>query len=1279
MLRPSGEPTGGEAAARQLGVEVLGGRELSLDSDGSLALPGDVKVIWWHCEAGPLPGGMQSAKVKQALLDWLEAGHGLFLSGTALSYVQPLGLEAAGVRLGQAGNDDFVAGLHPGAAAEHPVYAGFERGAPIRLTSAGYPAFSDFHGSGGPSGGVLIGNAHPDAGERPFVEYAYGNGRIIALGWRLPYYGLPDNAHRGNLERLTGNILRYLSKGEWFGQIEDSRTRVALAQLGQFNVEAMRRAIEDLTAAFPDRYSRGEEYLASLDRLPGVLAEVERNDPSATAEAKQVLAHLNQALLDNPLLDFERLLLIKRNPGRLGLPQNWQSNSDLPKTGYDSEIAVLSPVSPDGELTTIFRPEGGEFVGDVDLHFDGTRMLFSMPSEKGPWRIFEMNADGSDLRQLPLVEEPDVDNYDACYLPDDNIIFTSTAPFVGVPCVTGSSHVANLYHFDRDTGDIRRLTFEQDHDWCPTVLNNGRVLYLRWEYSDIPHFVSRILFHMDPDGTQQMEYYGSNSYWPNAVFYARPIPRHPTKFVGVVGGHHDRPRMGELVLFDAAQGKHEADGVIQRIPGYGKRVEPIILDGLTASSWPKFLHPYPLSDKYFLVACRPTAGSNWGIYLADVFDNLTLIKELDGCALLEPVPLRSTPRPPVIPPKVDPQRDDALVYLVDIYDGNGLAGVPRGTVKTLRLFTYHFCYHGMGGQVNRVGIDGPWDIKRIMGTVPVEPDGSALFRVPANTPLSVQPLDEKGQALQLMRSWMTAMPGEVLSCVGCHEPQRAGPVAATPTAAVRREASEITPWYGPTRGFSFDREVQPVLDRYCVTCHDGSPEGDGKAGPDLSRRPMVHPEGPDNGYRRGSRFSPSYLALRRFVRAHTIESDIHLLMPGEFCADTTHLVQMLRKGHEGVELDDEAWKRLTTWIDLSAPAHGTWHEIVGHQKVDHMRDRRRAMDKRYAGRDEDPEAIIQVSYPAGAPSVSPSPPANNPGEPPACPGWPFDADEASRRQAAGGEWQRTIDLGDGVTLELVRVPAGEFVMGDVNGCADESPQAAVRIDRPFWIATSEITNQQFGLFDPAHDSRLEGGDYLQFSIEERGYPVNDPSQPVCRVSWDRATAFCRWLSDKTGERFTLPTEAQWEYACRSGTDTPLWYGAADSDFAPFANLADARLKHIDTFAPWSLPSGAIYPWRPAVDSVDDGHRVSAPVGSFAPNPWGLRDMHGNVAEWTRSPLQPYPYGEDSSGDAESGGDKVVRGGSWYELPERARSAFRLAYPAYRGDYDDGFRVISEAQ
>jgi formylglycine-generating enzyme required for sulfatase activity len=1050
------------------------------------------------------------------------------------------------------------------------------------------------------------------------------------------------------------------------------RINQAFRQIQQISPETLKLAVNDLIQTFGDRYPNGPKWRTQLADLSNysdaayysVRNGLQNGDAAVLPQAEAIIALAREILLANPLLDFDRLLLVKRNVQNLGLPNNWEGNSDLPPRGYDNEIVTLSPISPQGELRTLYRPPNGEFVGDVDLHWDAQKMLFSMPGANDLWQVYETKIENPAPASLSLIPEPDVHNYDACYLPDENIIFTSSAPFVGVPCVTGASKVTNLFHYDRGTGAVRRLSFDQEHNWCPTVLNNGRVLYLRWEYSDIPHFVSRILFHMNPDGTGQMEYYGSNSYWPNSMFYARPVPDHPTQFVAIVGGHHDSRRMGELILFDPAQGRHEADGVIQRIPGRGQKVEPVIRDGLVVNSWPKFLHPYPLSSKYFLVASQPDAQAPWGLYLVDVFDNRVLIKEIPDYALLEPIPLRPVKRPPVIPSKVDTARKDGQVYLADIYAGPGLQGIPKGTVKQLRLFTYHFSYHGMGGQVNRVGLDGPWDIKRVLGTVPVKEDGSALFRVPANTPISIQPLDSEGKALQLMRSWMTAMPGETVSCVGCHERQNSGPVTR-PSMALREAPAEIKPWYGPTRGFAFTREVQPVLDHYCVSCHDGAKD---KKIPDFRALPPVHPPAPDASYRDGTVFTPSYLELRRFVRTTTMEGDMHLLTPGDVHADTSELVQMLRQGHHNVRLNSEAWDRLVTWIDLGAPAHGTWTEIVGSEKVDPVRARRRALLARYGNIDEDPESIPNLPVPEFKESqaaVTPPTPEKSSVQTVSASSVPPPSVALPRR---------TVTLPGAIQLDLVQIPAGSLEIPQEK--ADSKRRIAT--EKPYWMGVTEITNEQYACFDPKHDSRIENGDFLQFSVEERGFPLNEPKQPVCRVSWERAQEFCKWLSEKTGEKFALPDETQWEYACRAGSTTPLWFGGLDTDFSPYANLADAAFRVVGTYEPWKLPHYAVHPWRPAIESVNDGHRVSSPVGSYKPNPWGLQDMHGNVWEWTRTqtPADPVP---DLLNAAATPGSYVIRGGSWYDRPQRATSDFRLAYRPYQRVYNVGFRVICETE
>ncbi|HRZ82352.1 MAG TPA: SUMF1/EgtB/PvdO family nonheme iron enzyme [Candidatus Hydrogenedentes bacterium] len=1029
----------------------------------------------------------------------------------------------------------------------------------------------------------------------------------------------------------------------------------------QHRAAALRRAVEDLAAAFPAQYAKAPEFLQRLDALDKRIAAAQGDDLKAAAD--ELTALQREALLANPLLDFDRLLLVRRAEGSMGLPQNWQGNCSLPRAGFDNEIAVLSPVNPDGALTTLYKPEKDVMVADVDLHFDGGKMLFSMIGSHNRWQIWEINADGSGLRQVTSGEYPDVDNYDPCYLPNGQIVFGSTGVFHGVPCVGGSDTVANLFRMDADGGNMRQLSFDQDHNWCPTMLANGRVLYSRWEYSDTPHYFSRILFSMNPDGTNQAEYYGSNSYWPNSIFYARPIPGHPTQVVAIVTGHHGVARMGELVLFDPAQGRKEGNGVIQRIPGFGQPVEPVIVDQLVDNSWPKFLHPYPLSGKYFLVSCKPSPETPWGLYLADIYDNLVLIKELPGQALLEPVPLRGVERPPVVPDRVKPDTDKATVYIADIYRGEGLRGVPRGVVKSLRVFEIYYGYPKMGGHIN-IGIEGPWDVHRILGTVPVLEDGSCYFKIPANIPVALQPLDAQGRAVQLMRSWFVGMPGEAVSCIGCHEKQNETPPAA-PTLAVQQAPMDITPWNGPARGFSFKRDVQPVLDRHCVGCHDDAAVEKNPAKPNLAA----------NDKRGWSGFTPSYIALHPYVRRPGPESDYHVLPPMDFGANTSQLIQMLEKGHHGVKVPPEDMERLYTWIDLNVPDHGTWSE---HTKIpENFHQRRLEMRTKYAGRPEDPEVIPELDL--GSREFQ-APPKEKPAKQKAvkAKGWPFDAKDAAARQAeAGAEARRTVDLGDGVALELALVPAGRFVMGAPEGFPDETPQAEAAVDAPFYMGVTEVTNAQYARFDPSHNSGFIDQQHKDHTTP--GYPAQAPENPVIRVPWSRALEFCAWLSEQTGMECTLPTEAEWEWACRAGSAKPFWYGDLDTDFAPFANLADhsIRLLAVSGVNPQPIPKPSRFEdFLPKDPRFNDGQRIVSPVRLYQPNPWGLHDMHGNVAEWTLSLYKPYPYAaDDGRNDPAAEGRRVARGGSWFDRPKRAQAGSRLAYEPWQPVYDVGFRVL----
>jgi len=1205
-------------------------------------------VLWLHRAETVLTDSspFASEQFVNSLKQFVQRGNGLLLTGGGTLLLEQLRLDTITTRPVTFGDDRDQSGIKP-FDKSHPIFTDvdWDRGV-FWLSNAAYPAYEHFQVTAGKPFGE-----NPESTAVPHLEYSLGQGKVIVAPWRIgAVYDKAPEGHRRNFEQFVANSCGYL------GNLltEPARFKTPF----EIDAESLELAVRHLDAMHGDNYPNAQKYLDRLAQLRLDAKTLETSEAEAKLEA---LKH--EALLANPLLDFSQLLVLRRGEGELGLPLNYTANSMIPKNGYDNQLVVLSDWKTSPKRQTLLEPENGRFVGDIDLHFNADRMIFSMIDDGEHWSVFEMPLDDpTGLRKLPLIPDADVDNYDACYLPDGSIVFCSTATFAGVPCVNGSSPTCNLYRLNTD-GTIRQLTYEQDQDWSPTVLNNGRLLYQRWEYTDIPHAMSRILFHANPDGTNQTAYYGSGSYWPAAMFFAKPIPNDPNKFVAIIGGHHELPRMGDLVLFDPTLGRHENAGAVQRIPGRGRTVEPQLLDLPIGRSWPKFLHPYPLDEHFYIVSAKPSPTQPWGVYLVDTFDNMVLICDEPGYAMLEPIPIRKTPVPPVIPDRIDPSRNDAEVFIANIYEGEGLRGVSPGTVKSLRLFSYQFSYRNMGAEPYSVGLDGPWDPRRIIGTVPVHDDGSAYFRVPAYMPISMQPLDAEGKAVQQMRSWVTAMPGEVVSCVGCHESQNTVVPPIESRAAVSMP-DEITPWYGPTRGFSFVREVQPVLDKYCVQCHhEGNTQHPDIASfEDTPPRPMLDTS---NYINVKSRFSNSYYQLRRFVRAQTKEGAMQVPYPREYHADTSRVVQLLQKGHYDVKLDAEAWDRLIVWIDLNAPFHGNWRDIIADDDpglVRHQFERRHEMRRRYAQTDSLLDDDPNVDYPSAVLSTTIHQPASQ--HKSNTPNVSFDAAALTVFDGKRIGETMTVSLGEGVDLELIYIPAGRFVMGQPNSFPDEQPQL-VTIEKPFFMARTEITNEQFSRFAPTHDSGIEFGDFLHFSPGEQGWSLSHPTQPVVRVSWDRAVEFCDWLSQKTGKKVALPTESQWEYAARAGTNTsdrPFWYGTLDTDFSPYSNLSDISNQQISDFG-WLDRSNTIPAWRPADTRFNDHSRVSAPVGSYAHNPFGLFDMHGNVSEWV------------ADAPANAPDHRIVKGGSWYDPPHRARTAFKQNYLAEQQVFDVGFRVI----
>lgn len=1045
--------------------------------------------------------------------------------------------------------------------------------------------------------------------------------------------------------------------------------------LSWINMRAIEEACSDMAKVTGFDTSANQVKLAQLKQLCGKgFADIYKNDAVAIQDAKKALELKREILLANPALDMDKIIVGRYkigttarqiNPRSLGTQNNnWSNQTSAPRGGFNAEIAELSNLRGDVKTRTIFKPTNGSSVPDLKLHWDAERLMFSMVDTDKRWQVFEVKLDGTGLKKLIETSEKDLEFFDATYLPSGKLIAVSNIGYNGVPCVNGNDEVGNMCLYDPKDQSLRRLTFDQDANWAPTVMNNGRIMYTRWEYTDLTHYFSRFVMHMNPDGTEQKSLYGSGSYFPNSTFDAKPLPGHASQFIGVISGHHGVARSGRLMLFDPSKSRKSEKGMLQELPFRDRKIEPIVKDRLVDGVWPQFIKPYPLTDKYFLVAAKLDANSLWGIYLIDVYDNLTLIAEFEGEGLICPIPVKKTPVPPVIPDKITPGSKEATVFIQDIYEGEGLKGVPRGTVKSFRVLAYEYAYNKTPSDHWAQGVQSGWDIKRLLGTVPVEEDGSAIFKIPANTPIALQPLDSEGRAVQWMRSWLTGMPGETVSCVGCHEDQNQLPIPK------RVKASTIPPHTiavpeGGQRSFTFELEVQPILDRACVSCHDGSNKLADFRGGRIDKF---------------SGFGESYLNLHPYVYRQGPEAEIEVLNPYEYHASVSQLIKILKTGHHGVELTDKEWKTLYNWIDFNAPYHGKFKANV-FKGVEQISRRKELADK-YANAGVDWQAEIRsyAQYLESQDKPTPVKPEKkeHKDKEVKVKGWPFDKTVAQAMISKEGDSKMSIELAPGIKMNFVRIPAGSFVMGSNRGHSDYSPANKQVVKKSFWMGEIEVSNEQFRTIFPEHDSRFDR--QLWKDHVHQGYPANKPEQPAIRVSWEEAMAFCRKLSEKTGKNITLPTEVQWEWACRAGSDDAFWYGSLNADFAKFENMADKQLNKMAVRGVNPQPMKETDSWykyytfQPKENGVDDGNMLQVKGGAYQANPFGLYDMQGNVSEWTRSDYLPYPYNEKTQG---SGTEKVVRGGSWTDHPKTCTSYYRRAYLPWQKVYNVGFRVIIE--
>jgi len=1046
--------------------------------------------------------------------------------------------------------------------------------------------------------------------------------------------------------------------------------------LGWLNTEAIRLAFADMKKTSSYNTAKYQPLMDELEQLEKKgFSGIYQLDKQSIQDAEKALANKRIILLSNPLLDNDKIVATRFRVGRgarrimspsLGTQSNnWSNQQSARRSGFDAEIVEMTNLRDDILFRTVYKPTDGASIADLKMHWNGDRVMFTSLMPDTRWNVFEVKLDGTGFQPLLETVEPELEFFDGAYLPDGRVIANANIGYHGVPCVNGDDPVGNMVLFEPKSKNLRRLTFDQDANWNPVIMHNGRVMYTRWEYTDLTHYYSRIIMHMNPDGTENKALWGSGSMFPNSTFDIQPLPGHPSAFVGIISGHHGVARSGRLLLFDPTKARKGAEGVIQEIPHRDRPVVALVKDELVNDIWPQFIKPMPLDDKYFLVSAKLTPNDLWGIYLVDVFDNVTCLIKQEGEGFISPIPVRSTATPPIIPDRVKLNEKEATVFIQDIYEGEGLTGVPRGIVKELRVHAYEYAYIKSPSDHVAMGIQSGWDIKRLLGTVPVEEDGSVIFTIPANTPVSLQPLDENGAAIQWMRSWFTGMPGEIVSCIGCHEdpnqiaiPKR---VIASQKAPVALKKPE-----GGIRSFTFDLEIQPLLDRACNACHTG----EGRAF-DLQ-----------GGNKDNRGYGTAYLNLHPYIHRQGPEAGIKPLYPYEYHANTSELVRLLKKGHYNVQLTETEWKTLFNWIDYNAPDKGAFQsnniDVFPYQGYDQVSRRIELADK-YAlesGVDWKKELADYAEFLKSKGEIKPVRPERKPlmeAKEVSVEGWPFTADDMGYVKKT-----KEVEIAPDIKLKFVFIPAGKFVMGSNSGQSDVFPASKVEITKPFWMGEIEITNEQYRVIVPEHNSRYV--DQFWKDHVSEGYPAFLPHQPVIRVSYENAMDYCRILSEKTGLNITLPTEAQWEWACRAGSDKDFWYGDMDTDFSQFENLADAQLSKMAVTGVDPQPMRRTDSWfryynfMPKAESVDDGSMIQVASDTYLPNPFGLYSMHGNVAEWTRSGYLPYPYDDNPE---ETSSYIVARGGSYIERPKFATAYARKAYYPWQRVFNVGFRLIIE--
>ena len=730
----------------------------------------------------------------------------------------------------------------------------------------------------------------------------------------------------------------------------------ALAAAAKKHIARTRLLLADLQKGKPGAFLADEK--RQLDGLAAEISRLNADDGRQGPLYRRVRWLKRHIALGNPLMDFGPMLFCKRVP-----------------TAYSHLVMQYFGwrARPGGGLFVLERPgkslavrdildgrlEGGNVLAPR-LGYDARRVVFSYVSCDGKsplgrahdaeaakkyYHLFEVDLDparafaagGSGLRKLTGGPYEDLM---PTYLPDGGIAFSSTRRRGYARCFGGQFgtrwHVYTLHRCNGDGSNVKTLSYHDTNEWFPAVANDGRILYSRWDYIDRDAVTHQNLWSMRPDGTNPAAVWGNATPSPHCTFQIQPVPG--SGKIAFTGSAHHSITAGSVALVDPTQGRDGQQAITRITP------EVVFPEAEGRNIREYYAAPWPLSEKYFLAAYSPVPlvwepGANppnaLGLYLIDTFGNRELIYRDSVISSTNPCPLRPRRRPPVItgdlPPDAPPTGE---IVMSDVY--RGLGPVRRGTVKALRIIQIFPKTTNLGDRP-AIGAAREENARAILGTVPVEADGSAMFIAPARIPVLFQALDADGLAVQTMRSVTYLQPGERVSCVGCHEPVSSAPPTLGRTRAMARPPARIDPGTLGGRPFSFMEVVQPVLTRHCAKCHTGAKP---KKGIDLS--PTPHKGftksywslcGDRNFWGRGTNPKNAAEALVPRFGARNV---IQVTPPGGmYGSPGSRLLKMLRAGHMSaatptepskaqVKLSADDIRRIAAWIDCNATFYGVY-------------------------------------------------------------------------------------------------------------------------------------------------------------------------------------------------------------------------------------------------------------------------------------------------------------------------------------------------------------------